>query len=263
MTDLLLERGLLAGLAPELILHHQRLCCLPHPSQMVDMMVPKDATFRISAEDAADYYHGLRHPPVRIWETAVGPPVGAWQLSPKGLQIAGGSNYQHTHALLDLCLAAPAMGDAKSPHIAQMVHQHVLLGARDPMSSDWECESSPVGHPLTPARWMTYGYPTPADVHWSGAYVDNFVLASIESSTLQRLRVWGRDFGAEHRAIVSKVRAEYSKVGIQRKQEKAEEELTSNDIWGAWLDGARRTIGISAERRVRVMQCVRLVLARR
>eukprot|EP00971_Amphidinium_carterae_P105098 2081117-Amphidinium_carterae.1 len=125
ITDLLFERGLKAGLAPDLILHHQRLCCLPHPSQMVDIMMPEDGTLRISAEDAADYYHGLRHPDVRIWETAVGPPVYAWELTPEALQTAGGAR-QHPdpgvrpHQGLDLCLCAPAMGDSKSPDIAQM-----------------------------------------------------------------------------------------------------------------------------------------------
>eukprot|EP00971_Amphidinium_carterae_P084734 1677009-Amphidinium_carterae.1 len=94
------------------------------------------------------------------------------------------------------------MGDAKSPAIAQMVHQHVLLAGRDPLREDWGQESSADVHPLVPKNWMTYGHPSLADAHWSGAYVDDFVLATIESAQLQHL--WQRDFSLEHASIVQK-----------------------------------------------------------
>eukprot|EP00971_Amphidinium_carterae_P224024 4445287-Amphidinium_carterae.1 len=74
LIDLAFERGLQSGLSPATLLHHHRLCTLPHPSQFTEMMIPADGHVEVSAEDCSDYFYLLQHAPARVKETIVGHP---------------------------------------------------------------------------------------------------------------------------------------------------------------------------------------------
>jgi hypothetical protein len=66
------ERLLDGKLAPDVYHHLVRLLALPHPSQLVDLVLAPGEELRISTEDVAEFYHSLEWPEARWAENAVG-----------------------------------------------------------------------------------------------------------------------------------------------------------------------------------------------
>eukprot|EP00971_Amphidinium_carterae_P352299 6492534-Amphidinium_carterae.3 len=257
LIDVALQRGLECGLDPSELLHHQRLCCLPHPSQFVDMCMPWNAWLRTSAEDCSDYYYMLRHPWARVHETVVGHPVWSWQLSALALERGAAPLGHPQGQRLDLCLCAPAMGDSRSPDVAQAAHQHILLESEHKELASTQAES--VG--LHPSRWLTYGWPVPRGAHWQGAYVDDLLLVSIVSEGFDN---WmGTQTASEHDGIMSRVQQRYEEVKLIRKESKARHAEKEAEAWGCTLSSKDRTVGASIERRVQVMRALALAIRMR
>eukprot|EP00971_Amphidinium_carterae_P070652 1397250-Amphidinium_carterae.1 len=252
LVEIAFERGVRAGLDPRELLHHQRLRSLPHPSQLTDMVIPWDAKVIVSAEDCSDYYYLLRHPPSRVCETIVGRPVWSGSISTLGLAMADAPAFRDQGERLDLCLRAPAMGDMKSLDVAQAVHQHVLLEGDCGSLQDQERDELDTA--MHESRWLTYGWPVPGSVHWQGAYVDDLLLATIQSASLNALL--GIDAAQEHARIVKRVRDRYTEVGLIRKEEKAKEGLEEAEVWGCAVSSSRQTVGVSQARRGQVMRAV-------
>eukprot|EP00971_Amphidinium_carterae_P004921 98423-Amphidinium_carterae.1 len=147
------------------------------------------------------------------------------------------------------------MGDAKSPDLAQAAHQHALLGR------EYEELPSPSvdGQSALPLDcWLSYGYPTPTNLHWEGAYVDDFMCASIDSPSLDAMLC--RNSRLEHSSLVARVRARYAELGIVRKVAKAKEMEYNTEIWGGFLSSDRQSLAGDRGRRQRVMDAVALAL---
>eukprot|EP00971_Amphidinium_carterae_P299574 5952016-Amphidinium_carterae.2 len=98
------------------------------------------------------HYYLLKHSPARVAETVVGRPVWAWQLSELALQRGSAPSPGSEQDKLDLCLRAPAMGDSRSPDVAQATHQHVLLeGEHGDLST-----KNPTSVAMHLERWLTW-----------------------------------------------------------------------------------------------------------
>ena len=78
---------------------------------------PRDR-LSMNLDDLTDYYYLLRCPPSMILCGAMGPALSDDDLVSLGRVPVGSRHYA--------CLTAPAMGDAKVPDLAQLVHQWVL-----------------------------------------------------------------------------------------------------------------------------------------
>eukprot|EP00971_Amphidinium_carterae_P144068 2854956-Amphidinium_carterae.1 len=142
------------------------------------------------------------------------------------------------------------MGDSRSPDVAQAAHQHILL-ACDP-AVDESPEPLDVG--LHPSWWLTYGWAAPTSIHWEGAYVDDLLLVTISSPSLDL--ALGTNAEQEHQAIVDRVRARYSEVGLIRKAAKAKEKELDAEAWGCVISSTHRQVGVSEARRIKVMEAL-------
>eukprot|EP00971_Amphidinium_carterae_P220025 4367642-Amphidinium_carterae.1 len=198
------------------------------------MVIPPDGQVLVSAEDCSDYYYLLQHSEARIGETVVGYPVWSADLSVSSL-ARGDAPPVDGNTRLDVCLRAPAMGDCKSPDLAQATHQHVLLEGE--LSELNALDADEVS--LHESRWLTYGWPTPALTHWQGAYVDDMLLASIVSPRLDHLMQINSE--AEHHRILHRVRARYAEVGLIRKEAKAKEAVKECEVWGCTVSSSKQS----------------------
>jgi hypothetical protein len=152
-------------------------------------------------------------PGCMVTEGALGPPLETQELEALGVSVpVAGRMYA--------CLRSPAMGDAKVPDIAQLVHQW-LLRRRGLMPSD---------------EWMQYGRPSPAGRVWQGVYIDDKVLLAV-------LRRAHREADLqEAKALVMQTEKAYADEGLTRHAGKEVRGAASATIWGTFVDGPCRRV---------------------
>eukprot|EP00971_Amphidinium_carterae_P150990 2994411-Amphidinium_carterae.1 len=234
MFEVLAEVALSEDIGVKEFLFYRRLCLLPHPSQLAELMAPGDASILGSSEDATDYFHLIRAPQCRSDETIIGWPLYRRELSERMLHDcmrgAGDDDSPHFNCHM---LSTP-MGDQKSMDIAQMLHVWTLV-SRGVLRAD--------------ESWMSYRYGAPSGPHWGGCYCDDLGVVSVISQSLEyALGLAAGGLVDEHREMVSKARRAYNEVGIVRKEAKAVECEQEVSVWGSVVSSARQDVGGNLEK---------------
>ncbi|MBM4022198.1 MAG: hypothetical protein FJ284_08145 [Planctomycetes bacterium] len=201
-------------------LHLLRLVTLPHPCQLVDLVLKPSDRVLISSEDVAEFYHSLEWPEQRWPENAVGSLVRPSSLL--GLV----SNDIARRQLLDIirlsgdawlqpALSSPGMGDQKASGVAQSFAQHLMYERRV----------------FSESSWMTYGYPAPLRDLWVGSYIDDALV----------LKVFGQlevaDDSSEDAVALRNLRQAHRSAGTRLHENKRVFRQEVATVWGAHIDG--------------------------
>ncbi len=137
------------------------------------------------------------------------------------------------------CLVVAAMGDAKVPDLAQLVHLWVLR--RRGL--------------LNESRWMRYGHPPPVDHVWAGVYIeDRAVMGILRGRHAEEDRATVRD-------LVPAAEGACRDAGLVRHSAK-EVRDTEATIWGCAVSGRQRVVRSDPPKLVQVVGVTLLVLAR-
>ncbi len=114
----LLEAWTRVGYGPETAEFGEvrRLIWLPHGVMFGDLILRMEDDLHICMDAFIDHYYLLRWPGWMVAEGALGPPLETKELEALGIDVP-------VEGWMFACLRSPAMGDAKVPNIAQLVHR--------------------------------------------------------------------------------------------------------------------------------------------
>eukprot|EP00971_Amphidinium_carterae_P345602 6486647-Amphidinium_carterae.1 len=208
------------------------LMTLPYCGQFVRLLAPQTTEIRTFTEDAADYYYNLALPESLCIGNAVGPLVDGSKLVGCASWVKEACDRFGFHELWSVHLTAPPMGDVKAPDIAQCVHAFVCLQYGG----------------LLPWSWLRYHQPCSGDALWSGCYVDDYALISLQEHRARGC-MHASHTAFRAKAIMSGVHKGYTTTGITRKVAKATSDEVGGTMWGAHLDGKEHSVSTPVEKR--------------
>eukprot|EP00971_Amphidinium_carterae_P277412 5505535-Amphidinium_carterae.1 len=229
VRQIVLEKALAEKWPPENLEYAWRLLTLPHGSQLGEMMCSPQACIRGWSEDARDYFYLLRYADIRHAETIIGYDVSSAEYSPDELAEMG---IEQDWEKFALALVSPAMGDQKSMEVAQLCHQHIMLENGG----------------MTQESWLTYRWPFPSSSIVSGCYCDDFGQLAIGADDVDDADFSVTSVMQEARQRIGKVHKGYRESGLIRKETKAQAEVTTLSLWGATVDGEKKTVRGSLEK---------------
>ncbi len=167
-----------------------------------DLILAPSDRLSIQLDDLRDYYYLLRWPGNHVAGGAIVLPVRA--VEPDAAGAVGCERHE-------ACLVVAAMGDAKVPDLAHLVHQWVLR--RRGL--------------LDESRSMHYGHPPPVDHVWEGVYIeDRAVVGIVRGRHAEEDRTTIRD-------LVSTAEVAYRDAGLVRHSAKEVRDAEAATIWAA------------------------------
>ena len=196
---------------------------LPHAACFLDIVLEPAEHIEIDASDLECFYYTARVSTERAARNVFGRPLRASVL-------AECSCYDPAlgDRLVVPALATLAMGDRNACDFAQAAHREVLLRAGA----------------LDPASEVHYGAPLPRSRVLHGVMIDDRLSLAIVAP------------GTEGKAAVARsarewdaAMAAYAASCGRPVPEKTQRRARAGRVWGAWLDGARGTLGGPPERR--------------
>eukprot|EP00971_Amphidinium_carterae_P210931 4185404-Amphidinium_carterae.1 len=223
LRQVILERALREKWDPMDLEHAWRLLTLPHGSQLGEIMCSPATAIKGWSEDAKDYFYLLRYDGLRHAETIIGYDLFVEDFSADELTAMG---VPADWKRFSLGLIPPAMGDQKSMEIAQLCHQYIMLESGG----------------MTESSWLSYRWPFPRSSIISGCYCDDFgqVAAGADDVGDPAYSIAAVMGEARHR--IERVHAGYATSGLIRKEEKAQKEVSVLTLWGATVDGNKKTV---------------------
>eukprot|EP00971_Amphidinium_carterae_P075901 1499652-Amphidinium_carterae.2 len=223
LRQIIMEKAKNEHWSPEELEHAWRLMTLPHGSQLTEILCSPGTVLRCWSEDARDYFYLLRYADIRHAETIIGYDIPTEEFTADELVRF---HIPSSWASFSLALISPAMGDQKSMEVAQLCHQHVMLGCGG----------------IDPEGWISYRWTFPSSSIVSGCYCDDFGLVAAGADDIHDEAFRVDTVMEEARRRIAGVHSGYDTAGLIRKAAKARVEEPMMTLWGSTVDGSELTV---------------------